>query len=254
MNYPRTPNLWLLICLAVLFISQPLVFARSQTDVDGLESRLGLTDLLAYRAALEGKPTAPDAPAAESVRQVSFHDLWDHPEAWQGHRVQVRGKVARIFRQSAVGAFPPLAEAWLSTPRGDLFCTVFPTTTVPAPGQEVVFSGTFLKTVRYAGDDQVRLAPCIVGNQPPASVSPAPPDAQRAIDGHSHPDPEWKLPVEHWSWTGWISGIVLGLAGAGVLVWQHAAVPWRAGNLERDEGLKDRPRLTLRWCSSKRSP
>ena len=64
--------------------------------------------------------------AADPPRPVTFRDLWDHPDDWRGRRVTVRGTVARVFRQGAVGSFPPLVEAWLSTPEGDLFCVVFP--------------------------------------------------------------------------------------------------------------------------------
>jgi hypothetical protein len=205
-------------CIAILLLSR-------SGWCDDLDSRLGLADLAAYRAALSGKATATDAPAAEPVRPVSFRDLWDHPETWRGHRVQVRGKVARIFRQDAVGGFPALAEAWLSTPRGDLFCTVFPTGTVPELGQEVAFSGTFLRMVRYAGDDQPRIAPWIVGDRPPLVNSER---GTRNAEWNrgwleltaGKPQSPSRL-FESWSPAGWMLGTALGLAGAGVLAWQH---------------------------------
>ena len=160
---------WFWPWLAVLLMVQGGWSSRAQSASDDLETRLGLADLAAYRAALSGKATVDDARTAEPVRPVTFHDLWDHPQTWRGRRVQVQGKVARIFRQDTVGDFPPLAEVWLTTTEGDLFCTVFPTAAVPEPGQDVRFTGTFLRTIRYAGSDQPRLAPWIVGDRPPAA-------------------------------------------------------------------------------------
>jgi len=240
---------WLWLWLAVLLLAHGGWSSRAQSGSGDLETRLGLGDLAAYRAALSGKATADDAPAAEPVRPVTFHDLWDHPESWRGRRVQVRGTVARIFRQDAVGGFPPLAEAWLSTPEGDLFCTVFPTAGVPALGQNVTFTGRFLRTIRYAGSDQPRLAPWIVGDRPPASVALAPRANEtvaaattfRAIG--SSPEPEWEQQIsrrfESWSPAAWMLGIALGLAGAGLLAWQHVRRPLAArlrGTRQKNQG------------------
>ena len=88
------------------------------------ESGLTLSDLAAYRAALEGK-AEPTGPAVA----VTFRELWDHPERYQGRRVRVEGRVARRFRQGAFGTFPPLVEAWAVSPAGDPFCLVFPAST-----------------------------------------------------------------------------------------------------------------------------
>jgi len=226
--------------LAVLLLAHGGWSSRAQSGSDDLETRLGLADLAAYRAALSGKTTADDAHAAEPVPPVTFHDLWDHPENWRGRRVQVRGTVARIFRQDAVGGFPPLAEAWLSTPQGDLFCTVFPTAGVPDVGQKVTFTGRFLKTIRYVGSDQPRLAPWIVGDRPPSSAALAPranepaaaAAAFRAIGASPEPEPEWERQMgrrfESWLPGAWMLGIALGLAGAGVLAWQHFRRPLAA--------------------------
>ena len=224
--------------LAVLLLAHGGWSSRAQSGSDDLETRLGLADLAAYRAALSGKATTDDAHASEPVRPVTFHDLWDHPETWRGRRVQVQGKVARIFRQDAVGGFPRLAEAWLSTPEGDLFCTVFPTAGVPDLGQNVTFTGRFLRTIRYAGSDQPRLAPWIVGNRPPSSVAlaPTPPSSEPAAAAFraigASPEPEWERPVgrrfESWSPAAWMLGIALGLAGAAVLAWQHVRRPLAA--------------------------
>jgi hypothetical protein len=234
--------------LAVLLLAQGAWSSRAQSGSDDLETRLGLADLAAYRAALSGKTTADDAHAAEPVSPVTFHDLWDHPETWRARRVQVQGKIARIFRQDAVGGFPPLAEAWLSTPEGDLFCTVFPTAGVPDVGQNVTFTGRFLRTIRYAGSDQPRLAPWIVGDRPPSSVALAPPASEpatgaaafRAIGASPEPEPEWERQMgrrfESWSPAAWMLGIALGLAGAGVLAWQHVCRPLAA----RPRGTRDK--------------
>ncbi|MGA2706026.1 MAG: hypothetical protein ABSH35_33705 [Isosphaeraceae bacterium] len=237
--------------LAVLLLAHGGWSSRAQSGSDDLETRLGLADLAAYRAALSGKTTADDAHAAEPVPPVTFHDLWDHPENWRGRRVQVRGTVARIFRQDAVGGFPPLAEAWLSTPQGDLFCTVFPTAGVPDVGQKVTFTGRFLKTIRYVGSDQPRLAPWIVGDRPPSSAALAPranepaaaAAAFRAIGASPEPEPEWERQMgrrfESWLPGAWMLGIALGLAGAGVLAWQHVRRPLAArprGTLHKNQG------------------
>jgi hypothetical protein len=235
---PVTDWPWPWPWLAVLLLAHGGWTSRAQSGSDDLETRLGLADLAAYRAALSGKTTAADAHAAEPVPPVTFRDLWDHPETWRGRRVQVQGKVARIFRQDAVGGFPPLAEAWLSTPEGDLFCTVFPTAGVADPGQNVTFTGRFLRTIRYAGSDQPRLAPWIVGDRPPSSVALAPRASEpaaaattfRAIG--SSPEPEWERQMgrrfESWSPAAWMLGIALGLAGAGVLAWLHVRRPLAA--------------------------
>ncbi len=191
-----------------------LLLARG-IAADELDHRVGLADLAAYREALSGKATAKDVPAAEPVRPVSFRDLWDQPDAWKGHRVQVRGKLVRVFRQDAVGGFPPLVEAWLRTPRGDLFCTVFPTASVPEPGQDVAFRGTFLRTIQYAGSDQPRLAPWIVGDRPPERVT----TSAAVAEG------PWNRPVASWSRGSYVVVIALALtlvvAGAGVLTWHN---------------------------------
>jgi hypothetical protein len=102
---------------------------------------------------------------------VSFRDLWDHPETWRGRRVIIRGRLVRTFRQEAFGDFPALVEAWMSTPRGDLFCVVHPRgkggAAAPRLGAAIRFTGTFLKTIRYAAADTARLAPLVVGDRAP---------------------------------------------------------------------------------------
>lgn len=128
---------------------------------------LGLVDLAAYRAALE----APEG--IEPAAKVSFRDLWDHPERYEGHRVRVEGRIVRRFRQGPVGTFPALVEAWTRDGRGNLLCLVFPDldATASTPGRTIGFEGTYLKRLRYPGGDVERLAPLIVGHRPPSSGS-----------------------------------------------------------------------------------
>ena len=67
-------------------------------------SALNLADLAAYRAAL----TPPTNSTLTPV--VSFRDLWDHPERFQGQSVAVVGRLARLFRQPGVGQFRMLFQ------------------------------------------------------------------------------------------------------------------------------------------------
>ncbi len=130
-----------------------------------------IADLEAYAEALRPAPGA-------QAGAVGFRDLWDHPGAHAGRRVRVEGRLARVFRQPAVGRFPALAEAWVVTPAGDPFCLVFPDAEAPAGaglGADVRFVGTFLRRVQYRGGDAARLVPLIVGPEPPSLASPAPP-------------------------------------------------------------------------------
>ena len=110
--------------LCALALLPRLSPASGQTDKP--DDRLGLADLPAEHAALAGKATIDGPEAHAPPQSVTFRELWNHPEAWRGRRVRVRGTIARVFRQGAIGSFPPLAEAWLSTPEGDLLCVVFP--------------------------------------------------------------------------------------------------------------------------------
>jgi len=144
------------------------------------DDRLNLADLAAYRKAIAGAPPGPAAAA-------SFRQLWDHPEAYQGRKVRVSGRVVRRFRQGAFGTFPPLVESWAVTPAGDPFCLVYPAAEagaaskparldLAAPGAVVDFEGTFLRLIRYQGGDADRLAPLVVGDRPPtpSRTNPAP--------------------------------------------------------------------------------
>ena len=183
-----------------------------------------------YRTALAGRATADDARSTEAPRPASFHDLWDHPVDWQGRRVQIRGKVARTFRQDALGSFPPLVEIWLRTPSSDLFCVVFPWNPGDEPtgkpddhGREVQFTGTFLKSIRYTAADEARLAPLIVGDKPPALV----PISPLATTGLGLRPSERVSTQSSSGWNGlrilvrWLVCLMLGLIAAALLAWQH---------------------------------
>lgn len=133
---------------------------------------LALTDLPAYRAALAPPKSGDPAP-----RPVTFRDLWDRPDEFRGRRVNVGGRVERVFHQGPVGAFPALAEVWVFDPATDPLCLVGPEsseTPAPKPGDTVRFEGTFLRRVRYRGGDADRLAPLIVGPGPPRVEGAAP--------------------------------------------------------------------------------
>jgi hypothetical protein len=168
-----------------------------------------MADLAAYRAALEAKPG--DTPVA-----VGFHQLWDHPEAYQGRRVQVTGRVVRRFRQGAVGTFPPLTEVWVVTPAGDPLCLIFPepaSSSSQPLGSTVRFTGTFLRRIRYLGGDAARLAPLIVGPGPPVLTAQA--------QGPT------RVGIGHDSWLDWTVGLVVALLVALVLAHQHLRRPAR---------------------------
>ena len=149
-------------CLIVLCIA-------GTAPAQDADSRLNLADLAAYRAALR-----PPAAGADAAIYAGFGEIWSRPERFQGKRVRVEGQLARTFSTAAVGAFPDLTEAWLTTPSENPFCLVYPKDRgSPRLGTKLVFEGTFLKLVRYQGGDEPRLAPLIVGPGPPVEVSSA---------------------------------------------------------------------------------
>jgi hypothetical protein len=168
---------------------------------------LDVADLPAYKEALEAKSTSP-------ARRVTFHDLWDHPEAYRGQRVEVEARVARRFRQPAHGTFPALVEAWAWTPAGDLFCWEYPdTASAQLPiNQTLRFTGTFLRRVRYQASDRERLAPLIVGNAQPVPLKSA---------GRSIVSPELGSQAD------WLIGSVAAGAVILVLALQHLRRPPR---------------------------
>ena len=153
------------ILLSFLFVS---VFTSPLAR--GEDPAVSIADLAGYRAALGSKVNSTAA------TPVTFRELWDHPRAYQGRLVQVEGRVARLFRQASVGKFPPLAEAWITSPVGDPTCLIFPTDSgqaTPTPGDRVRFVGTFLRRITYKGSDTDRVAPLVVGPRPPSVLDPA---------------------------------------------------------------------------------
>ena len=184
-----------------VLVSFLILFATSAPADD---TPLSLPDLETYRVALANRPTGPIAP-------VRFRDLWEHPEAYAGKLVKVEGRVARLFRQPRVGEFPPLVEAWVVSPSSDPFCLVFPqveASKMPEIGASVRFSGTFLKRLKYEGGDSPRVAPLIVGPEPPSTSAGSSEVASRA-----------------WSPQDWMMGLGACAVVALVLARRHFARP-----------------------------
>lgn len=241
------------------------------------DDRIGLADLAAYRSALSGRATADDARPAGPPARVAFRDLWEHPETYRGRRVTVVGRLERTFRQGAVGSFPPMAESWIFSSSGDPLCLVYPQpeaprpdgatggssptpgdhqgraatnapSKMPGPGRMVRFTGTFLKTVRYAAGDGERLAPLIVGDRPPEPPRPGETggdpaakatgagDVLRAVGGgdRDHRPAADRLP---WSDGSRALGLALASMAALVLAWQH----FRGARLRRRAAPRRRP-------------
>jgi hypothetical protein len=179
------------------------------------DQKLTVADLAAYRAALSPPRGIPEPPAV-----VGFRALWDHPAAYRGRRVRVEGRLVRRFRQGAFGTFPPLEEAWLTSPKGDPFCLVFPAAgqaETPVSSRPLSFTGTYLKLVEYQGGDGQRLAPLIVGPAPPVAVAVP-------QDGSPSGDPAEEPPSRRLDWT---IGLAAALVVAAVLAYQHLRRPFR---------------------------
>ena len=125
-------------------------------------------------------------PGGEPAEPIAFQDLWSHPEAHAGRRVRVEGRVERRFLQPSRGAFPALTELWVVDAASNPFCLVHPTDRTAVPtGRRVQFTGTFLRRIRYQAANEERLAPLIVGPEPPQSLDlpgRGLPDASR-LDG-----------------------------------------------------------------------
>lgn len=209
--------------MTLVVVGTLLALATAAWDgVDRDAPSLSLVDLATYRAALEGKPAGPALPA-------TFRDLWDRPAEFRGRRVRVEGRVARRFRQGALGTFPPLVEAWTVSPAGDPLCLVFPdgkAAEAVRPGARVRFDGAFLRTVRYRGGDADRLAPLIVGDRPPTVIEP--------------PAPAARGPVVPDAWNGfaprdWALGLVAAAAVALYLARQHLSAPAPTSRRRRRE-------------------
>jgi hypothetical protein len=205
--------------------------------------QLNLVDLPGYRAALDGKPAPGSSVADGAPKAVRFRDLWDQPGTFLGRRVIVKGRVERIFRQTAVGSFPPLAEVWITAPAGDPFCVVFAQPRLaPDIGRTVRFTGTFLKMVKYAASDGGRLAPLIVGDQPPA-YEPDEPEKSGAASSHENPAGVFQTiagsmtqsPQDRGRWweMSWVLALAAAGLAAGIIIWQHMRTPHRRHGVVR---------------------
>jgi hypothetical protein len=196
----------------------------------GDDAPLSLADLAAEHEAVTGRSHPGEPPTA-----VKFRALWDDPDAWRGRRVTVKGRVARVFSQPALGSFPPLVEAWIEEPPGNLFCAVFsPAEAAPpvAAGESVAFTGTFLRRIRYAADDGARLAPLIVGAEPPR-VEPKRPGSA---------DFDLRAPDSVWPESTWAVGLIIGVAGIGAyLAWRSWDQPARVGRKGRPADFEPEP-------------
>lgn len=207
----------------LLIISFVLMSFISITYADE-PTGLSLADLAGYRDALAGKDKS-----AMASDLVTFRDLWEHPDRYQGHWVRLEGRVMRRFRQGSFGTFPALVEAWAVSPAGDPFCLVFPATPTtavdPAPGASISFAGKFLRQLRYQGGDVARLAPLIVGDVSPtvtraAPLRPAEPGPAESGRGLA--------------WFEWTFGLTAGLFVALALARQHLRGPVRARIVEEE--------------------
>jgi len=194
--------------IGFIVLSLGLCSASSRADAPAVS----IADLAAYQAAIVAGPT----PTATTP--VTFRDLWDHPQTHQGTLVRVDGRVARLFRQPAVGQFPPLTEAWITSPLGEPTCLVFPSgagRSTPALGAQVRFAGTFLRLISYPGGDTKRVAPLIVGPGPPSDLDPAAAPGGPSfgpIFGGDHA-------------ADWAIGLAAALGVAGVLARRHLNRP-----------------------------
>lgn len=168
-------------------------------------SRLSSADLPAYRRALE--------PASGPAEPAGFRDLWARPEAYQGRRVRVEGRVVRRFAQPPFGEFPALTELWVVTPDNNPLCLVYPTPDVEHDhlGTTVTFTGTSLRRILYQGGDAPRLAPLIVGGRPPEPSGRAEP-----VDATA-----FRLPT----WAYWTSGAALAAGLAFLAAWLQMRRP-----------------------------
>ena len=173
---------------------------------------VSIADLAAYQTALAARPVASRA------APVPFRELWEHPQAHQGRPVRVEGRVARLFRQPAVGQFPALVEAWIMSPLGEPTCLVFPSGMgrgVPDLGQRVRFDGTFLRRITYPGGDTQRVAPLVVGPEAPTVLDPGPSPGGASFGTifGGNPAADWGI------------GLLAAFAVAGVLARRHLNRP-----------------------------
>ena len=236
MNLGLRGNATVLVASSLVLISGAWSFADDTEPTH----QLSLADLAKYRTALTGNAAADNSQASDRPAHVSFKDLWNHPDAHRGHRVIIEGRVQRIFRQGPVGSFPALAEIWIASPAGDPTCLVVPQETdtdnspvserdlrgrgtsqrIPKLGQTVRFTGTFLKMIRYAAGDSDRLAPLVVGDQPPVPVREAAKASRASSLSADNSTGRWTESPK-----SWLVGLTLAILTAGVLARQHLRVP-----------------------------
>lgn len=178
-----------------------VVLLTQTAGVDGLS----LADLPAYAAAL--KDAGSDRPTP-----VTFRELWSEPKSHRGRKIEVSGRVARVFRAPAQGELPPRIEIWVDQGE-NLLCVVVPDRVPPdglvRPGRVVAISGTFLGSVRYSGGDVERLAPLIVGPGPVRSLDDA---------ASSRVPTNWSAPT-------WYAVAVGSILVGGLLAWRHSRRP-----------------------------
>lgn len=120
-------------------------------------------DLAAYRRALAND---------EAAVPVDFRTLWEKADSGRGRRVRIEGRALRRFAEPAADELPGLTELWLGVEGNQVVCIVYPT---PATGNvplgaKVEFTGTYVRRIRYAGAAEARLAPLIVGAEPPRLI------------------------------------------------------------------------------------
>ncbi|RUL87540.1 hypothetical protein [Tautonia sociabilis] len=184
------------------------------------DAPLTVADLDSYRTAL--RPFEPDAPPPVDV---SFGELWERPEEFEGRRVAITGKAARRFHQPAIGEYPPLVELWLFSPTGNPTCVVYPEPEGgdPTPlGGTVRFVGWYQKRLRYRASDEDRLAPLLVG--------PTAPEVIRApAQG------PWR-PIGPFRLVDWMVGGIVAAAVLSVIVRQMLSRPGpRLSRRQREE-------------------
>lgn len=195
---------------------------KAEMDLLTVTLGLGLTAILA------GETPAPIEPAdyptmeaafaepssARPAAPVTFRALWSDPAAYQGQLVVIRGRVARRFAQPPIGHFPALNEDWVFDDQQNPFCVVsFQEHTQAKVGDQVEFTGTFLRLAQYRAHDGERLAPVLAGAKGPARITAPPaPTATPAADS-----------------TGWdqLLAIILGLFVIVLLGLQHVRRPVR---------------------------
>lgn len=167
----------LLIAMLLLAQGQGSPSSLSASASADASGRLSAADLPAYLQAL-GEPIEESGSAADSaaIPNPTFTELWRDPSSFRDRRIRVQGRAARRFRQDAVGDFPPLVELWLVDAGRNPICVVYPAPVAgsgsdsdsePKIGETVAFTGRFLRLLSYPGEDAERLAPLIVGPQPP---------------------------------------------------------------------------------------